>query len=55
MLHFQIRVFARQEDSETVTILTNREEEHDNNKYPKASPAPIKVIKFCGISARMEH
>lgn len=36
-------------------ILTNREEKQNNDEYPKASFAPIKVIKFGGISAGMEH
>lgn len=35
--------------------LTNRKEEQDNDKYPKASLASIKVIKFGSISAGIEH
>lgn len=36
-------------------ILTNRKEDEHNDKHPKASFAPIKVIKFSGISAAMQH
>lgn len=36
-------------------ILTNREEEQNDDKYGKASFAPIKVIKFGSITAGMEH
>lgn len=36
-------------------ILTDRKEEQNNDKYPKASLAAIKVIKFGRISAGMEH
>lgn len=36
-------------------ILTDGKEEQNNDKYPKASFAPIKVIKFGSISAGMEH
>lgn len=36
-------------------ILTNRKEEQNNDKYPKASFAPIKVIKFGSISAGSEN
>lgn len=36
-------------------ILTNRKEEQSGDKYPKASLAPIKVIKFGSISAGVEH
>lgn len=35
--------------------LTDGKEEENNDKYPKASFVSIKVIKFGGISAGVEH
>ena len=36
-------------------ILTDRKEEEYNDKYAKASFAPIKIMKFGGIAAGIEH